>query len=379
MNHWPIPQETQAKRWLLGIMVFAFALQWLVSWNQPSPDYYMMTDSSHYWSNATSFRQEGKIADTYMPMGVSICMAACQCFWLKEFDVVLWIHPILNVFNCWFAFVIVSYFVRGWWPLLAALLVACYPPQLNYARQLLSEPWFVTSLLALLTVMLRQGFRHSLLTGFLLGWCVLVRSQALGIWAIALLVLFLMGRAKSELAVILGVSVSVIVLGSLIASWSAGKPLFLTQQSLMMTIYRSVPGGWEDIPETQRQASYLAGLMNHPLVFLTQRFWAFVNMLSPWPLDAGRSWKVKLFLTVVDLPMLATLVYVLIRLLRGFKLPREVWLLVIPLVGLTLFHTLFFAVARYRMPMMLPLIPFAVVIYALTRQMREEVKLTTSC
>ncbi|MFM2178621.1 MAG: hypothetical protein RL015_2719 [Verrucomicrobiota bacterium] len=379
MNHWPIPQETQAKRWRLGIMLFAFALQWLVSWNQPSPDYYMMTDSSHYWSNATSFREKGRIADTYMPMGSSMCMAACQAIGLKEFDVVLWVHPALNALNCWFAFVIVSHFLRGWWPFLAALWVACYPPQLNYARQLLSEPWFVTSLLALLTVMLRQGFRHSLLTGFLLGWCVLVRSQALGIWAIALLVLFLMGRPKSELAVILSVSVSVIVVGCLIASWSAGKPLFLTHQSLMMTIYRSVPGGWEDIPEAQRHASYLAGLMNHPLDFLTQRFWALVNMLSPWPLDTGRSWKVKFFLTVVDLPILATLVYALVRLLRGFKLPREVWLLVIPLVGLTLFHTLFFAITRYRMPMMLPLIPFAVVIYALTRQLREEVKVTTSC
>lgn len=128
MNHWPIPQETQAKRWRLGIMVFAFALQWLVSWNQPSPDYYMMTDSSHYWSNATSFRQEGKIADSYMPMGASICMAVCQCFGLKEFHVVLWIHPALNALNSWFAFVIVSHFLRGWWPLLAALWVACYPP-----------------------------------------------------------------------------------------------------------------------------------------------------------------------------------------------------------------------------------------------------------
>lgn len=379
MSQLPILQKPQAKRGLMVIMVFAFALQWLVSWNQPSQDYFMMTDSAHYWSNATSFREQGKIADTYMPMGASICMAACQCFGLKEFDVVLWIHPVLNVFNSWFAFVIVSHFMSGKWPLLAALLVACYPPQLNYARQLLSEPWFVTSLLALLAAMLRKGVWYSLLTGFLLGWSILVRSQALGVWAVALLVLFLINRPKTELAMILGVSFSVIVLGCLIATWSAGKPLFLTQQSLMMTIYRSVPGGWEDIPEAQRQASYLAGLMNHPLDFLTQRFWALVNMLSPWPLDAGRSWKVKLFLTLVDLPMLASLVYALFRVLKGFKLPCEVWHLVIPMVGLTMFHTLFFAVTRYRMPTMLPLIPFAVVIYGLARQSGKVEKLATPC
>ena len=379
MSHWSISQQPQVKHGMLGVMVFAFVLQWLVSWNQPTHGYYMMTDSAHYWSNATSFREQGKIADTYMPMGASVCMAACQSFGLKEFDVVLWIHPVLNVINCWFAFVIVSHFVSGRWPLLAALFVASYPPQLNYARQLLSEPWFVTSLLALLVAMLRNGMRFSLLTGFLLGWCVLVRSQALGVWAVALLVLFLMRRPKKELAVIFGVSVSVIALGCLIASWSAEKPLFLTQQSLMMTIYRSVPGGWEDIPEAQRQASYLAGLMSYPLDFLTQRFWALVNMLSPWPLDAGRSWKVKLFLTVVDLPMLAALVYAMFRLPSGFKLPREVWFLVIPMVGLTMFHTMFFAVTRYRMPMMLPLIPFAVVIYALIRQSRKEDRLTSPC
>jgi hypothetical protein len=344
------------KIWLIAVMLIAFGVQWFASWRQPSPNYFMMTDSPNYWRNATSLREDGKIADVFLPMGCSMAMAVCQSLGFDEFGVVQWVHPMLNVLNVWLVMLIVRRFTTYRVALLAALAVACYPPQLNYARQLITEPWFLSSILATLAALLRPGMSGAVLTGLLLGLSILVRSQALGILAVVLLVLIWLRRPWRQIVATFGFAVLVLLGGSVLASRSAGKPIFLTNQSRMMVTLRSVPGGYADVPLAEQSSSYLAGMLEKPGDFLIQRFWAFVNMALPWPLGQDRSAAVKSVILLCDLPLILGTLLALRRMCRIQALPRELFLLAAPAAGLLLFHTLFFAISRYRMPMMVPLI-----------------------
>ena len=142
-----------------------------------------------------------------------MAMAVCQFLGFREFGVVLWVHPILNMLNAWMVMLIVSRFTTLRVAFLAALAVVCYPPQINYARQLITEPWFMTSILATLAALLRPGISGAVLTGILLGWCVLVRSQALGILAVALVMLIWLRRPWRQIMATFGCAVLVLLGG----------------------------------------------------------------------------------------------------------------------------------------------------------------------
>lgn len=319
-----------------------------------------MTDSPAYWDNAGSFMQDGTIVNTFYPMGSSLLIAPLRAAGLEPFMVVLWAHPVLHVMNVLLAFAIVRRLGTTGAALAAGWCVACYPPLLNYSRQFLSEPWHVTTLFAACAVLIRPGKSRAWWGGVLLGLSVLIRTPSLGVAAFVLAALVFAKRPAGQWLLCLAGVVLVLAGGTLLASRSEGRFVFLTTQGSMATSRRSVLGGEAFVPAQEQKASYLAWLKEEPAGFLKQRWFALVNMTSPWAFGESRSLATKLLILLSDLPILMACLLAIREALRT-RWRTEVWLLLCPALGLIGFHTLFVGQNRYRMPYMPFLICFAAV------------------
>jgi hypothetical protein len=348
-------KSATSKNYLLLLAVVGFSVQFVASWFQPHPGYYMMTDSPAYWGNAASLVEYGRIADTFFPMGVSILLAPFRALGFEAFSVVLWIHSLLNCANALLAYSIVRRFTLPGIALVAGLWVACYPPSINYARQLISEPWFVTTLLGALALMISPGPMRARLGGVLMGLIVLIRTPGLGILILVGLGLIWLRRPIREIWGFGLGALFVIGLGIILACHSSGKFVFLMTGTSMATGLRSTWDGYETVPDAERPSSYLAGAVEDPLAFMSQRKYAFMNITSPWPLGDDRSWKTKLAVFLSDAPILTGALMSVWFGVRAKRLDSR-WLLMAPMVGLVGFYCLLFAISRYRMPYFPPLI-----------------------
>ena len=167
------------------------------------------------------------------------------------YGIVLWVHPLLHAINAILAFALVGRFVVGWPPLVAGLWVALYPPALNYARQLISEPWCVTVLLATFWAVLRPGWRWAAVAGLLAGLGVLVRTPMLGVWFLMVIAFVCQRRPRNELVAFASCSLLVLTAGTALVSYSTGHFTFLTTQGRMAVERMSVPGGEIFVPPEQ--------------------------------------------------------------------------------------------------------------------------------
>jgi len=351
----PIPYKH-----LVALGFAAFAVQFLVSWFQPHPGYFWHTDSPAYWNNAASFLQDGTIVNTFFPMGASLLLAPLLAAGLEPFTVVLWVHPALSVFSVLMAFALVRPLEGPGAALAAGWCVALYPPLLNYSRQLLSEPWYVATLLAACAVLIQPGKGRAWWGGVLLGMTVLIRTPSLGVAVLVLGSLAFAKRPALEWLLCLAGTVLVLSGGTLLASRSDDRFVFLTTQGSMATSRRSVLGGEVSVPESEQKASYLAWLRKEPAAFLEQRLFSFVNMTSPWAFGETRSLATKLLIFLSDAPIILATLLAIRESLRTRWRP-ETWLLLCPALGLIGFHTLFVGQNRYRMPYMPFLICFSAV------------------
>lgn len=342
-----------------GVAALAFGVQFIGSLLQPRPGYFWMTDSPVYWDNATEFFQTGRLATVFYPMGASLFLAPFAGLGFKPFSVVLWVHSALHAMNAVAAFMIVRRGRSVTPAAVAAILVAIYPPLLNYSRQLISEPWFVTSLMLGLWLIIRPGRRRALFAGLLFGVMTLVRTPGLGIAALMPAALVSLRRPKVEVLLFIAGVGLVVMTGVILASASAGRPVFLTSGVSMTVGCRSVLGGYVFLPADEQPASYISHLLNSPREFFQERTYAILNILSPWPLDSSRKLATKIMIFCSDAPVLLLSIASVGEWLRRRKVDDSM-LLVVPAIGLIGFYSLLFAINRYRMPYFPPLICLAV-------------------
>jgi hypothetical protein len=241
----------------------------------------------------------------------------------------------------------------------AAILVAFYPPLLNYSRQLISEPWFVTTLMLGLSLIVRPGWRRAFLAGVLIGMSTLVRTPGLGILTVMPIALLILNRTAKEVLLFVAGAGVVIGAGVAIASVSVGRPVFLTDGVSMATTCRSVFGGYQFLTDSEQPASYLSHLIHSPAAFFRERLFAFMNIVSPWPLDSTRTFATKVMIFCSDVPVLMLCIVTMVGWIRRRTLGSAM-LLVVPAAGLVGFYSLLFAINRYRMPYIPPLICLAV-------------------
>jgi hypothetical protein len=344
---------------IVGVAAVAYALQFVASLLQPSPDYFWMTDSPAYWANATEFARTGRIAEPFFPMGASLFLSPFVAMGVEPYSVVLWVHPAVHAVSAVAAFLIVRSALAAIPAAAAGLMVASYPPLLNYSRQLISEPWFVATLMVGLWLAIRPGRERALLSGVLFGTATLVRTPGLGIVALMPVSLLLLKRAKTDAAAFVVGASAVIITGVMIASASAGRPVFLTSGVSMTTGCRSIYGGYEFLAVHDQPASYLSHLIQSPGLFAQERLFALLNIISPWPLGEGRGLATKLLIFLSDAPVLFFTI-ASIGLSRRSRRVDDVLLLLVPAIGLISFYTLLFAINRYRMPYIPPLICYGV-------------------
>ena len=345
---------------LVGLCLAAFAAQFFVSWFQPSTGYFWHTDSPVYWDNARSLLYDGRIANTFFPMGASMLLAPFRWAGLEPFSIVLWVHPLLNSLDVLMAFFLVRYLAGPGAAFAAGWCIALYPPMLNYSRQFLSEPWYVFILLAACSVLIKPGRGRAWWGGVLLGFSVLIRTPSLGVAALCLIALAFMNRGALECMLCTAGLVVVLMFGSALASLSSERFVFLTTQGSMATSRRSVLGGEIAVPDAAQHPSYLSALVAEPTDFIKQRLYSFINVASPWAFGDGRSIQVKLMIFVPDFLILIATLVALREALRMQRNP-EVILLLCPALGLIGFYTMFVGQNRYRMPYMPFLICFCAV------------------
>lgn len=338
-----------------ALAAVAYAVQFLANLFQPHRGYFWMHDSPFYWGNAQALASSGRVKEPFYPMGASVFLAPFAGADIDPFSVVLWVHPALHALNVLLAYLMVRSFAPAAAAITAGLAVCFYPPLINYARQLMSEPWFVTCLLASLAILSRKGAMTSFIAGVFLGLAVLVRTPGLGILAAMPFAMLAIHRSKREaIAYICGGAIPICI-GVCIASLSAERLVWLTSGTAMTTSCRSVWGGYRFLSPDEQPASYVAHLVTHPKDFLWERWCAFLNIVTPWPLDQSRQQTTKLIIFASDAPILVASVW---SVGRWMKQRRDTYalLLLVPALGLIVFYTLLFAINRYRMPYMVPLI-----------------------
>ena len=236
--------------------------------------------------------------------------------------------------------------------LAATALVAFWPNQLNFVRQILSEvpsTFFLTLAIAL---MLRA---RSFSSGMLFSAATLVRSSLFPIAPLAALCL-LWGRKRLEafwlitgFAFIIGMELALIKFGILKGASNIGTNLLIAIHNNSTHGIDFSLGMFSEQEKGAPLMTYLSFAVSHPIEFLSQRLSSAWELWGPWP-------------GVGDAPIPRSTVT---RLLIGLRFPAlilavlaiwvlrsrpQIWLIATPILVVTVTHVLFFSTSRFTYP-----------------------------
>jgi len=232
-------------------------------------------------------------------------------------------------------------------PLIVGLIVALYPNQLNYCRQLLSDT--PTTFLLLSSVWLILTRKH-FWAGLILYLAAMFRSTLLPILPAYLVIAWCFQRQLRSLATYaLGALVGLTFHGGLLLAEvilpaaNFGLNLLIAVGSYSYDLKHSI-SIYSPSEQSHPLQTYLSFALNHPLTFIAQRLDSLWELWGPWP-AYGRSLFAK---PVIGLrfPLL------LIGGIGAYKYRRSfhAWILFTPVVVITLGHTVFFSYPRYTLP-----------------------------
>ncbi|MDZ7719251.1 MAG: hypothetical protein U5K72_10590 [Balneolaceae bacterium] len=240
------------------------------------------------------------------------------------------------------------------------LIVAFYPNQLNYVRQILTEP--VTTFFLVLHAYLLFNNKYFSSAIFLVI-AALFRSTLLPLIPIMLIILFITERTwnpKSPAFKFFGGTASIGLIYLLLVLFDVVKPSNNLGANLLISI--SSYGGNVDYTlsgftsEEMKEPikTYLSFAIDHPVEYLKQRLLS-LNELWGWPSmgEPPRGIARKL-LIAIRIPFLIGSVTALYL---NFK-KTEIWMLFSPILVITVIHVLFFSTTRFTHVVE----PFAVVL-----------------
>jgi hypothetical protein len=234
--------------------------------------------------------------------------------------------------------------------LLAGLCVAIFPNQLNYVRQILSE--VPTTFFLILSIYLFFK-RTYFLSGCFLVIAILFRSSLLPLLPIMLICFFFFERSDQVKTRLLEYAGGMIVMffvystllsfGIVKSSSNLGVNLLISISSYGADINYSLKGLSSESFSNHPIQSYLSFAVDHPVEFFKQRVLSF-NELWLWPSDGTppRSFFTKLLISL----KIPVLVGAVIGFCSNFK-KVEIWILFMPILLITVIHTLFFSTPRF--------------------------------
>ncbi len=232
--------------------------------------------------------------------------------------------------------------------LVAGLIVALYPNQLNYCRQLLSDT--PTTFLLLSGIWFILTGKH-FWAGLALYLAAMFRSPLLPILPAYLVIVWYFQRQLRSLRIyVLGASVglvfhAVLLLADVILpAANFGLNLLIAVGSYSCDLKHSI-GIYRSKEQAHPLQTHLSFAVHHPLTFIVQRLNSLWELWGPWPTHA-RSLLAK---PVIGLrfPLL------LMGGIGAYKYRRvfHAWILFTPVIVITLVHIAFFSYPRYTVPL----------------------------
>jgi hypothetical protein len=231
----------------------------------------------------------------------------------------------------------------------AGLILAFYPNQLNYVRQILTEAP-ATFLIVFHVYLFFQ--RRYFSSAFILFIAVLFRSSLLPLIPLMLIFTFAIERSKNPkipalkfiggLASITLIYVSLVIFEIVKPAANLSANLLISISSYGGSINYSL-SGFTDTELNSALKTYFTFALEHPWEYVKQRILSF-NELWGWPStgEPPRSMAKKL-LIALRIPFFISAVLVFCQ---NFKKP-EIWVLFSPVMVVTAVHTMFFSTTRF--------------------------------
>lgn len=348
----PASKEQAATRmWLASLLLTAFAVRFYVCFLSGVPIH--STDTHVYIKMADAILQGTPISD--FPNGYPLIIATSKLLVgdTHVLQLLLWLNVVMSTGVVLATFSIArSITTSRRVALVAAGLVALWPNQINYARQLTSEvpaTFFLT--LALASTL---GSR-SLLAGVFFSTTALLRNSLLLVGPLEAVCLFI-ARRRVEGGFLVAGLVLVMAAEWLLIKFGVVRAASNFGMNLVIAIGSNSSDGidysariFSAREKSEPVLTYLRFAVDHPGDFLWQRFSALWELWGPWPnpgdVGAPRSTMTRLLIGLRFPALLLAMVAVWFGRWRA-----EIWCLAAPVALVTAIHTVFFSTPRFTCP-----------------------------
>jgi hypothetical protein len=350
------------KQGLIRGMLTVYAVAWLarvaVLLISPTEVRYLGEDWMHILLVAEKLG-EGTLVRPFNPWGYPLLISPFVALGMDAFAIAFWVQPLLTGLIAPLAFYAVHspHRVRRAW--IAGLACAVYPDLVEIGCKMGWDAPYMVAVLASVTALLGRQPARPGLAGFLAATAWFLRTPGLAVTAGLFVVLI---WRKQWQAARRFTTALVITVGLYTAAGTAlnGNLVVISTHHEFLGNYRSEWGGWKRVigeDERAERRDYLTFAWNHPKTFLRERAISIINFVTPWPFTEQNP-VVKL---VIFGPYLLLITATIHGLRTIGRRRRRLLLPVLAVVISTLiFHGMLFSKTRYRLPMLPPLIVFAV-------------------
>ncbi|MEJ7626051.1 MAG: glycosyltransferase family 39 protein [Ferruginibacter sp.] len=308
-------------------------------------------DSNDYFKQANALMNGSYI--NYFPNGYPALIALVWSVFANNLEVLLWLNIILATVTIYFTYAISKQlFENELLALATAFLLAIMPTQLNIVRWVISEVPTVFFLTAAYLCYLRKSY---LLSGILMGFATLIRTEMLLIFAL-LIVMELLFLRRFNFRLLIGMMASLMLLGFYCYT-KTGK-FSISGHSKVNIMFSITASGsnidWKYIdkhPEIKTESdavkSYLSHMKSEPLQFAKERTANFYELWGvPSPADGDRSKMARLIMGAGN-------VFMVLFGIAGWWWNRRnfnVLTMILPFFVVTVVHVLMYATPRYTIP-----------------------------
>ncbi|MDP2318350.1 MAG: hypothetical protein Q8O42_03290 [Acidobacteriota bacterium] len=347
----PVSAKTPANLWLAGAVCLGLVLRAIATFREGA--IWVNTDTVAYVAMADAILRGEPVS--YFPNGYPLMIAALTLLvgqpWLAVTAVSM--NVVLSTLVIVFSGRIARLVGTARAGVLAAGLVAIWPNQINYTRQLLSETPATFLLVTGILLVLR---RRVVWAGAALYAAAFVRSSllpvvpAVAVWMIAArqgsknVGLFALGAGLC-----LAADLTLQRTGVIGGPNNGGANLLISSRTNQARGIDFRLDGFTEAERAAPLATYLHSARERPMVFMRQRFGSLWELWGPWPEPGDPDHpRTRLTRAVIGLRFPAFILALLMVLTRPWW--HHGWLLAIPIVSLTIVHTLFFSTPRFSYP-----------------------------
>lgn len=333
--------------WLGMIVFLALSVRLYVSYFSGLANY--NTDTYSYFSMADAIMRGEPIS--YFPNGYPLIVALMKIVFGEDslVNALLILNVVLSTLTVLLSYFIARAFLNPFLSLIACSIIAFWPNQINYVRQLLTEvpaTFFLT--LGILLVLKLRG----VLAGLVIYSAGMIRSTLSPLGILIAGYFFWLGQKKRAVLLIAGVMTGALLnyllirMGIILESSNTGGNLLLSvNKSSGDSSFFSI----DNFTEEQRAhplLTYLKFAIENPRDFISLRLKSLWELWGPWPspgdTDATRSF-IRRLLIGIRFPFLL----LALAALWFYRNSSAVVVIGMPILLVTMIHVAFFSSPRF--------------------------------